>query len=157
MITITKRFENFPFAHRQPNHEGHCRLIHGHNWAFEFTFARLNGEKFWCASAEELCKENPNGFIIDFGDLKWLKEWLCVAFDHSLVLNTEDVWYATLPVEFRKAFPATVLLVPNCGAEGLADFVANKVKVMLNARHPNVRLLKVTVFEDSKNSATYEL
>ena len=66
MITCTKRYDNLPFAHRQPNHEGHCSLIHGHNWSFEFEF--------------KASKLDGNGFVIDFGDLKWPDHALAIPW-----------------------------------------------------------------------------
>jgi len=38
MITCTKKFGEYPFAHRQPLHDGMCKLVHGHNWTFEVEF-----------------------------------------------------------------------------------------------------------------------
>ena len=75
-ITCSKTYTDLPFAHRQPSHQGHCALIHGHNWSFEFEFA-----------ADKL---DECGFVIDFGKLKWLKDWINERFDHTLVLNESD-------------------------------------------------------------------
>lgn len=149
MITCTKKYINFPFAHRQHNHQGHCHWIHGHNWAFEFVFG--------CE------KVDRNGFVIDFGSLQWLKHFLEEMFDHTLVLNTDD----PLLEEMRNMFGpdglagrerlAMIRVVPNCGAEGLATFLCAAVDNQLKLRTDNrVFLLKVTVFEDDKNSATFE-
>lgn len=157
MITCTKKYINFPFAHRQPNHEGHCRLIHGHNWAFEFVFA-----------CEKL---DANGFVIDFGSLGWLKELLNDMFDHTLVLNFDDPYLEYLKLSLGdkpEVLPgghssnhvkvpfAKIKCVPNCGAEGLADWLAETVDNKLQAiTEDRVFLMKVTVFEDDKNSATF--
>ena len=118
MFTCTKKFSNLPFAHRQPSHPGHCRLIHGHNWAFTFTFG-----------CHEL--EKGTGFVIDFGDLKWLKTWLETHFDHTLVLNIDDPSLEYLRNALAPSSVAgmahvdgfaRIICVPNCGAEGLALF-----------------------------------
>ena len=155
-ITCTKRFANYPFAHRQHVHEGHCSLIHGHNWDFEVTFA-----------ADSL---DSKGFVIDFGRLSPIKELFTELFDHTLVLNSDDPKLdyieKSLTLNSKIGSPlAKIVVVPNCGAEGLARFVFDEVNICLQSnpeleiltgsRTRNVRAIKVTVFEDEKNSATF--
>lgn len=154
--TCTKRYDNFPFAHRQHLHDGHCALIHGHNWSFEFEF-----------SAGCL---DENNFVIDFGKLKWLKDWLTHHFDHTLVLNADDpmrehLLYVLTDVRPDPASPdsfdlARVRVLPNGSAEGLAAYVFGAVSRILeieqlDARDRGIALDRVTVFEDTKNSATF--
>lgn len=139
-MRITKRFTGYPFAHRQPNHKGHCRLLHGHNWDFELEFF---------ASQPDEC-----GFVYDFGHMGWIKEALAHWFDHTLVLNLSD------PVQrkFCDLGPdlTSVILVPDCSAEGLAKFVFDNVGPEMAERTQNrVMLLSVTVYENPNNSATY--
>lgn len=144
MITCTKRYDNFPFAHRQPNHAGHCSRIHGHNWSFEFEFA--------CDIVDH------NGFVVDFGGLKGLHADLERMFDHTLVLNVND----PLARDQTLRQFAVVNVVPNCGAEGLADFLFKGVNARLSCLFPDgagrtargLRVVRVTVFEDNRNSAT---
>lgn len=145
-VTCIKKFSNLPFAHRQPNHSGHCALIHGHNWDFEFEF-----------QAKGL---DANGFVIDFGDLKWLRAWLEAQFDHTLVLNTDDPFLRYLldatDTDGDRPSLANIVTVPNCGAEGLAKYVFEQVNDMLRRLTlDRVSLRRVTVFEDLKNSATF--
>jgi 6-pyruvoyltetrahydropterin/6-carboxytetrahydropterin synthase len=158
MITCTKKYSEFPFAHRQHNHDGHCRLIHGHNFDFEFTFG--------CEQLDE------NGFVIDFGKLKHLKEWLTKHFDHTLVLNERDPMLPHLQEALSDCSStrirpdlelSKIVVVPNCGAEGLAQWLlmeANRnffghAQRLYAARH--VEVVKVTVYEDSRNSATFSI
>lgn len=148
MFTCSKLYADLPFAHRQHNHKGHCAFIHGHNWSFLFIFA--------CTKRDE------NGFVIDFGDLKWLKEWLGHHFDHTLVLNQDDPMLDYLRHSIgdqtdRWPRPlADIRIVPNAGAEGLAEFIFEMVNAMVMAKtEDRVFLHEVTVFEDSKNSANY--
>jgi 6-pyruvoyltetrahydropterin/6-carboxytetrahydropterin synthase len=144
MITCSKIYKDIPFAHRQPNHDGHCKFIHGHNWAFKFTFG-----------AREL---DENGFVVDFGKLKWLKTWLDAAFDHSLVLNADDPALVYLQDFLEKKGLAEIFVVPNCGAEGLAKYLLEKIGEQLrhqtaDRKNGTVYLLEVEVFEDERNSA----
>src|ERR1044072_9192947 len=142
MFTVTKKYRDLPAAHRQPLHKGHCRLIHGHNWGFDITFG--------CESLD-LC-----GFVVDVGGLKPLKEQLEMMFDHTLLLNVGDPWV-------EKCDVATVVVVPNCGMEGLAEFVFNMTSLFLldcfkeEVAGRGLRVVSVTCWEDSKNSATYKL
>ena len=144
MKTCSKSYESLPFAHRQWNHAGHCRLIHGHNWTFEFEF-----------TATAL---NENHFVVDFGKLKWLKEWINVLFDHTCVLSHDD----PLICEFYKVGGNDVwniTSVPDASAEGLSQFLFTEVNRMMNKiedyKNRGVRVIKVIVREDSKNFATY--
>lgn len=142
MITCTKKFGPYPFAHRQPLHTGHCRLLHGHNFYFELTFA-----------AKEL---DANGFVQDFGHLDWLKTWLTKQFDHKLGILHNDPFLETFcALEAKGLCKLTPL--DDGSAEGLARYVcesANLGFVIANPRQ--VRVIKVICFEDEKNSATYE-
>lgn len=151
MLHCTKLYADFPFAHRQPAHDGHCALIHGHNWSFEFTFA-----------CEQL--EKGTGFVVDFGKLKWLKDRLNELFDHTLVLNEDDPELAYLAIALRvpQGTPhrlARIVRVPDCSCEGLAVYLRKLVNRWLQdvpgAAERGLRVARVVVFEDSKNSASY--
>jgi len=154
-ISCTKKYIDLPFAHRQPNHTGHCALIHGHSWGFDFTFAT--------AQLDEC------GFVIDFGKLGWLKNWLNRMFDHTLVLNETDPCLGLLKATLVDSVVAgeelgngvgavdlaKIIEVPDCSCEGLATYVLKEVGNLLYT-HTNgrVSLVQVTVHEDSKNSAS---
>lgn len=145
MHTYTKIYRDLPAAHRRPNHDGHCRLIHGHNWTFEITFA-----------AET---RDANGFVIDAGKLGPVKEWIEHTFDHTLLLDIDDpIWQGLKdPLE---DFPAKVVVVPSCGMEGLAEYVYDHVSEIVQdmALHlgRKIEVVRVVCREDSRNSATFE-
>lgn len=154
MFTCTKLFSDIPFAHRQHLHDGHCALIHGHNWGFEFTFA-----------ADSL---DENGFVVDFGKLKWLRDFLNERFDHCLVLNYNDPYLQYLRLAMIAGEPrkegectklAKITTVPNCGAEGLAGYLYEVVSVEIERipeyQERRLRIHSVVVHEDSKNHATF--
>lgn len=148
MHTCSKTYENLPAAHRQHNHDGHCALIHGHNFAFELEFG-----------SEEL---DENGFVIDFGKLKFIKGWLEEHFDHTLLLNDDDpcldylmAALVTIQDETGTAAKRTfakVVVVPNCGAEKLAEFVGENVQRLLPE---GIWVQSCVCFEDNKNKATW--
>lgn len=140
--TCTKLYSDIPFAHRQPNHPGHCRFIHGHNWAFEFEFA---------ATHKDEC-----GFVMDFGSLEMLEGWL-KKLDHALVINQSDPLRQTL-IATARLCGQEPHLVQDCSCEGLAELAlasANGIVKLQTAGR--VTVVRATVWEDSKNSATAEV
>lgn len=143
MLSVTKQYRDLPAAHRQPKHNGHCRLIHGHNWGFDITFT--------CDTLDS------NGFVVDVGKLTSIKEWLAAKFDHTLLLNEEDPMLGELKIKLVDF--AKIVVVPNCGMEGLAKFVYEEVNKLLQIDHNwqarNLRVDQVVCLEDAKNSATY--
>lgn len=137
-FTITKRYENIPFAHRLHKHDGQCRFIHGHNWSVEFTFSAS--------------KRDDNGFILDFGKLEWIKTELEI-FDHALVLAMGDPLLLDPTINTY----ARIVTVPDATTEGLAFFFFDRLNSRLKQRTwDRVWLTKVTVWEDNKNFASYE-
>lgn len=72
----TKAFTGFPCAHRQWRHDGNCKLVHGYQRSFMFMF--------------ECQERTAAGFVVDFGDLKWLRHHLDHMFDHRLLLCADD-------------------------------------------------------------------
>lgn len=136
MYTITKKFGSYPFAHRQHNHDGHCALVHGHNWYFEIT---LTSDKL-----------DKNGFVYDFGKFKKLKKWFDYMFDHTLLINADD---PELPF-FQSNTKYWALRIVDCGsAENLAEFVFKHVEKYL--QDSDATIVSCSAFEDEKNSATY--
>ena len=149
MHTCSKTYTNLPAAHRQPEHDGHCALIHGHNWGFQITFA--------CQLLDDL------GFVVDFGKLKFIKAFLEDSFDHTLLLNATDPELNILKEALGSSCMAKIVVVPNCSSEKLAEYVFYNVQRLLeenmpddySARGRRLRPIKVTCFEDDKNSATF--
>ena len=142
MLTCTKIYSDIPFAHRAHLHDGHCRFIHGHNWAFEIVFA-----------AE---RTDPCGFIVDFGKLKTLKQELDLFFDHSLILNQADPLAEEIVAMFRLRNIHNVHFLPDCSCEGIARFVFDMADTFVREESSGrAWCQQVTVHEDLKNYATY--
>ena len=138
MLTCTKLYSDIPFAHRQPKHDGHCAFIHGHNWSISLTF-----------SAKEL---DCNGFVVDFGKLKYIKNWIEENLDHSCLLNEADPCINELQnSKYFKFF-----IIPDCSCEGLSIYLFNELnKLVAKNEGGRVRISLITVTEDSKNYTTY--
>ncbi len=140
MLTCRKTYRDIPFAHRQHLHAGHCAWIHGHNWAFTFTFA---------------CRETDgNGFVIDFGDLRYLRQWIDEHLDHACVFNRDDPLKETLLAAAPDVFKPYI--IDNCSSEGLARHLFDTLNPMVRKETAGrAWIIAVEVEEDGKNAATY--
>lgn len=141
MITCKKIYLNIPFAHRQPNHTGNCGLLHGHTWSIQLTIG---------AHALDACC-----FVLDLGDMKYIKDWIHTHLDHACVLAATD----PLIELFRSMQPAVCKLyvVEHCSCEGMALHLGTIFNEKI-LQHSNNRafLVAIEVSEDSVNSARYE-
>ena len=140
MLTCKKTYRDIPFAHRQHLHAGHCSLIHGHNWAITLTFA---------------CSEtDANGFVVDFGLLKYFKTWIEEHLDHACLFNESDEVRVDLLNAFGPYFKAYI--IPNCSCEGIAEHLYGIFNPMVeDATSGRAWITEVEIEEDSKNSAAY--
>jgi 6-pyruvoyltetrahydropterin/6-carboxytetrahydropterin synthase len=76
MIICTRRLE-FDAAHRILKHESKCKMLHGHRYALEASFA-----------AKEL---DDLGRVIDFGKVReLLGAWIDDNLDHNTILSIFD-------------------------------------------------------------------
>jgi 6-pyruvoyltetrahydropterin/6-carboxytetrahydropterin synthase len=140
MFTCSKTYADIPFAHRQHRHAGHCAFVHGHNWSFTFVFG--------CDALD------ANGFVVDFGDLKYIRQWFDEHLDHACVFNDDDPLSKALldaaPAAYKPYF------VRNCSAEGLAQHTHEVVNEMVRRKTDGrVFVVETRVAEDARNAATY--
>jgi len=141
MITCRKRWDNLPAAHRQPLHDGHCSKLHGHNWSFEIEFYST--------------ERDMNNFVVDFGKLSPVKEFLQKWFDHTLLVQATDPL-----LQFFNDLDAggvcVLRVVESASCEGLALFVYDEVtKIVRKLTSGRVQVMRVICYEDTKNSAEY--
>ena len=145
MYRVTKTYGNekgLSCAFRQWKAESHCRLIHGYSLGFKLTF-----------EAQDLDKRN---WVYDFGNMKFIKEFLEKHFDHILAIASDDPKREEL--EKLDVFHdiANIKILTNVGCEAFAEYVysyvANKVDHETKGR---VRLVSVECFEHGSNSAIY--
>ena len=141
MLTCRKVYTDIPWAHRQHRHDGHCALIHGHNWSVIVTFG--------CHQPDE------NGFVIDFGKLKYLKHWLKEHLDHACVFSADDPLRESLTAVGGPAVWKTYV-APNTSCEGMAQHLFGIFDRLVREKTAQrAFLVSLEVVEDSKNSATY--
>ncbi|MDR1816608.1 MAG: 6-carboxytetrahydropterin synthase [Puniceicoccales bacterium] len=140
MFTCSKTYADIPFAHRQHRHAGHCAFVHGHNWTFTFVFG--------CTTLD------ANGFVVDFGDLKYIRRWFDEHLDHACVFNSDDPLREQLVAAAPHCYK--VYVVENCSAEGLAKHTHETVDALVRRHtHGRVFVVETRVAEDARNAATY--
>lgn len=140
-FTSTKSFYGFPCTHRQWRAESHCRFVHGYSRSFHFEF-----------ECNELTQEM---WVMDFGGLKDVKEWLDYMFDHTFLVSQDDPYKETF-TKLDKEGVIQMRVLPNAGMEGTAQFVYNHVNDMVSKKtNGRVKVIKVEVRENEKNSAIY--
>ena len=146
MYRVTKTYGNekgLSCAFRQWRAESHCRLINGYSLGFKITF-----------EAKELDKRN---WVYDFGDMKFIKEFLEENFDHVFAVAKDD--------PERKALEgsnsvikdiANVRILNNVGCEAFAEYVFDYVAKEIQERSKErVRVVSVECFEHGSNSAIF--
>lgn len=140
MLSCKKTYRDIPFAHRQHLHDGHCAFVHGHNWSITLYFA---------------CHEtDSNGFVVDFGDLKYLKEWIQTHLDHACLFNEKDPTLEALLRDHASLFKPYIL--PNCSCEGIAQHLHGVFDALVrNHTDGRVWITEVMVEEDQSNAASF--
>ncbi len=142
MFTCEKIYEDIAFAHVQYKHDGRCRFVHGHNWAFTFVFA--------CESLDE------QGFVVDFGGLKFIAKWLDENLDHACVFAKADKTAHAMIEAFPQLFKP--YFVECASAEGLAQHLHAIFDPQVRAMTNNRAWIKaVKTCESSRDIATYEV
>ena len=128
---------------RQWKADSHCNLIHGYALQFEFTFG-----------GDELDERN---WIVDFGGLKPLKEWLKHMFDHTYLVATNDPELATFQMLDEKNL-IDLRMVGGTGCELFAEMAFDEAeKIVSELTDGRCWVQRVTVREHEANSATCEL
>jgi 6-pyruvoyltetrahydropterin/6-carboxytetrahydropterin synthase len=130
MITCTRKIE-FDAAHRIINHEGKCKMLHGHRYVVEITFENNELDKL--------------GRIIDFGEVKnILGKWIDENFDHNLILCHED---KKLGEEVSKITGQKIYyLQENPTVENIAKHLFKDICPKLFADY-NSKINKIKIFE----------
>ena len=141
MLTCSKIYRDIPLGHRQPFHPGHCSRIHGHNWAIKLTFA-----------AKDL---DENGFVVDFGELHYLKDWIDEHLDHAFAFSSADPHRSKIE-ELAELDLVKPLFIENASCEGLARHIFDTFdKLVRSNTGERAWLVSIDLEEDSKNSAFY--
>ena len=141
MLTCSKTYSDIPLSHRQPRHPGRCSRIHGHSWAITLTFGANEPDE--------------HGFIVDFGELHYLSDWIDEHLDHATVAASDDPRLAELQALSDSGL-LKLSLVDNASCEGIAKHLFDTFDPMVREKTgERAHLVSVELHEDSHNSALY--
>ena len=109
-FSCSKSYMDFPCSHRQWNHDGHCKFVHGYSRSFTFWF-----------TAKEL---DLNGFVVDFSSLRPLERRLKEHFDHTFLINKDDP-LLTYWKELHELKAINLKIMENVGMESTSQMIWN--------------------------------
>lgn len=129
-------------AFRQHRAKSHCRLIHGYALAFKYDFV-----------ATDL---DANNWVLDFGSMKPIKQWLESKFDHKLIVAEDDPYRGEL-LDLHTLGIAHVETMPRTGCEAFAVLAYEYCEGWLvsEGHSPRVSLERVTCSEHEGNAASF--
>ena len=141
MYKSTKTFHFLPCAHRQWRDKGDCKFIHGYDRSVKLVFeCHYLDDKNW---------------VMDFGGLKEIKEWLENLFDHTLLINEDDPEIEFFE-EMERRNLCKLRVMPNVGMEGSAKYIFDYVDEWVQKKtNQRVYLHSVECIENEKNSAVF--
>lgn len=116
--------------------------MHGYALAFAITF-ECDGDL------------DERGWVIDFGALADIKDWLVATFDHTTVVARDDPQMDTF-VEMKRQGLIDLVVVKATGCEAFAAMVFKFTNEWLHAtgRRQRVRVVAVDCMEHGANKAT---
>ena len=150
-FTSSKLFDGYSTVFRQWRAEGtHCRFLHGYAISFKVDFEGDLDERNW---------------VWDFGGMKRAdgnidgmnpKQWFDWLLDHTTIIAEDDP-----ALDLFKAMDKDGIIqlriLPYTGAERFAEYLFQKINEFVQEEtHYRVRVAKVEVFENGRNSASYE-
>jgi 6-pyruvoyltetrahydropterin/6-carboxytetrahydropterin synthase len=153
MITFksSKLFDGFSTVFRQWRAEGtHCRFLHGYAISFKVDFEGDLDERNWVWDFGGMKRANGN---IDGMNPK---QWFDYLLDHTTIISEDDPYLE----QFKQMEDDGIIqlrILPYVGAERFAEYLFQKINEFVqDETHYRVRVAKVEVFENGRNSASYE-
>lgn len=150
-IKSTKKFKYLPCGHaqffdREPDGApGECASVHGYDREVEFVFA---------GDVDEM------GWIVPFGELKPIKEFLEYYFDHVTVLPANDPRIGSIPEEMTQPgqILGTLRILPSgVSMEMSSLFIWEHVNAYIyNITDGRCYVERVQVYEHDRNSGFLE-
>ena len=141
----TKKLGPISVGHRQWKDQGHCAWVHGYGRYIQFTFEGELDHRQW---------------VMDFGDLRDVKQWLEDQWDHRLLLASDDPHIS----DFQKMHELGTMNINildvtkgwGPGIEASCKFVFDHVSPLIDKKtEGRVKLVQVEIWEHERNSAVY--
>lgn len=130
-------------AFRQWRASSHCNLLHGYALSFTFTFAGTHlDERNW---------------VVDFGSLKDLEQWLRKTFDHKTLVANDDPRFGLFK-EMNEQGLIDMVVVGGTGCEMFASLAFDFASELISERYGDRCWVEsVEVREHGSNSAIVTL
>ena len=137
-MRVIKRLGGFPCCHRQWRDVGHCSYLHGYD---RFVEIEMEGPR------------DHRGWVVDFADLKVIRGALEHQYDHTTLIDEDDPHLDT----FRQLNTSNVvdLRITDPTMEGMVIWVRSMIEAWLTMAYPDVRLVRVSCWENDKNAAQW--
>jgi 6-pyruvoyltetrahydropterin/6-carboxytetrahydropterin synthase len=147
----SKLYDGFSTVFRQWRAEGtHCRFLHGYAISFRVDFEGDLDEKNWVMDFG--MAKRANGNIDGMNPKQWF-DWL---LDHTTIIAEDDP-YLDQFLQMAEDGIIQLRILPYTGAERFAEYLFQKINEFVQEEtHYRVRVAKVEVFENGRNSASYE-
>ena len=144
MFTSSKKIGPISTGHRQWKDKGHCSFVHGYGRYVEFTFA---------------CNERDDkGWVMDFGDLKDIKNWIEDEWDHRVLIAADDPLIPQLK-ELEEVGGINLNILPEGYLPGIEEscrYLYDKINPMIKKKTNNrVHISRVEIWEHENNHAEY--
>ena len=118
----------------------HCKYMHGYALSVRINFKGQLNDRNW---------------VYDFGDLKFVKQFLQDTFDHKTVIAEDDPELETFKELDEKGL-IQLVVIPHVGCEKFAEYICKQIAPQIEVNsNERVKLLSVEVREHSGNSAIY--
>lgn len=146
---VTKTFnpnKGYSCCFRNWRASSHCHLLHGYDLVFQVTFE---------CPPEGLTHE---GWVVDFGNMDYLKRRLDETFDHTLLVAEDDPM-RDLILELDRAHVANVIRMPRVGCEAFSRWLQREAETMLTlvgGVERGVTVRSAVVFEHGANAAGFQ-
>ena len=141
-FTCSKSFIDYPCCHRQWQHAGHCRFVHGYSRSFTFWFGANVLDEY--------------GFVVDFSGLGLLEEKLRKQFDHTFLVNSDDPLLLTWE-RLHEEGALDLRIMDNVGMESSASTVWGWANSLLLERDKGRTCCwRTEARENSSNAACFE-
>tara|TARA_Y100001937_G_scaffold124600_1_gene189646 strand:- start:290 stop:745 length:456 start_codon:yes stop_codon:yes gene_type:complete len=121
----------------------HCQYLHGYALSVSIDF-----------EAEEL---DGKDWVVDFGDMGHVKDWLKDNFDHKTIVARDDPQIDSF-YELEKRGIVQLNVIEHVGCEKFAEFIADSIVEWLGSQdgyRGRVKLARVKVSEHGANSAEW--
>lgn len=116
-----------------------CSFIHGYSRYIDFKFSSyFLDEQDW---------------VMDFGDLKAIKNWLDVYWDHAVIVSSDDPKLEFLKqIEQENLIKLTILPEGyTASLEGNCQWVYDSIMPLLSNKTPQVWISSIRIYEHENN------